>query len=125
MVFQMRGENPPQLGEAESQDLQRDHLRHLEKVWRSGHALVAGPFGVPKEEPMRGIVLFRGDLTEEEVRQLAEADPAVQAGRLRVEVRQWFTGAGMLTFKTVAEVDAEAAAKAPSPTATPAARPPG
>lgn len=99
MVFLIRGEKPPKLSEAESEALQRRHLQHLGEVWKSGHALVAGPFGGGADDPMRGIVLFRGDIAEAEVRRLAEADPAVQAGRLRVEVRQWYTGAGMLTFQ--------------------------
>jgi hypothetical protein len=47
---------------------------------------------------MRGIVLYPGEMTEEEVRALAEDDPAVRAGRLRVDLRKWWTGAGAVTF---------------------------
>ena len=99
MVFLERGDNPPELSEEASADLQRQHLAHLGKVWKEGDSLVAGPFGVPPEEPLRGIVLYRGDLEREKVVELTEADPAVKAGRLKVRVFQWYTGAGMLTFQ--------------------------
>ena len=98
MVFLLRGEDPPQLDEEASADLQRRHLAHLSKVYREGYSLVAGPFEVPVDEPMRGIVLYRGDLEEERVVELASADPAVQAGRLKVRVVKWWTGAGALSF---------------------------
>ena len=98
MVFLLRGDDPPQLDEEASADLQRRHLAHLSKVYREGYSLVAGPFEVPVDEPMRGIVLYRGDLEEERVVELASADPAVQAGRLKVRVVRWWTGAGALSF---------------------------
>ena len=99
MVFLERGENPPKLEAEAAADLQRQHLGHLGKVWQEGYALVAGPFEVSAEEPMRGIVLFRGDLEREKVVELASADPAVQAGLLQVRVFKWWTGADMLEFK--------------------------
>jgi uncharacterized protein len=99
MVFLLRGDHPPDLDEEASAELQRRHLAHLSKVYREGYALVAGPFEVPEDEPMRGIVLYRGDLEREQVIGLAEADPAVQAGRLKVEARKWWTAAGIMTFK--------------------------
>lgn len=98
MVFLMRGDNPPDLDEKASRELQASHLEHLDRLWQDGYALIAGPFGGGAEDPMRGIVLFRGDLDIETVRELASADPAVKAGRLKVVVRPWYTGAGYLAF---------------------------
>lgn len=98
MVFLMRGDNPPELDEKASGELQAAHLAHLDRLWQDGYALIAGPFGGDATDPMRGIVLFRGDLDMEKVRELASADPAVQAGRLKVVVRPWYTGAGYLAF---------------------------
>jgi len=106
MVFLIRGDHPPELSEEAGAELQKQHLGHLSKVWRSGHALVAGPFEVPAEDALRGIVLYRGDLDEDEVRELAEADPAVQAGRLKVEIRRWWTGGGVLRFRNAEELEA-------------------
>ena len=98
MVFLERGDDPPELDEAASTALQRQHLAHLSKVQREGYALVAGPFEVPENEPLRGIVLYRGDLEKERVVELASADPAVRAGRLKVRVMKWWTRAGAISF---------------------------
>lgn len=98
MVFLMRGDQPPALDEKAASELQASHLAHLDRLWREGFALIAGPFGGDKDDPLRGIVLFRGDLDIEKVRELASADPAVEAGRLKVDVRPWYTGAGYLAF---------------------------
>ena len=98
MVFLYRGDNPPQLDEASAAELQEAHLKHMEQLWLDGYALVAGPFGGGPDDPLRGIVLFRGDLDIEKVRELGSRDPAVKAGRLKVEVRPWYTGAGYLAF---------------------------
>lgn len=97
MVFLERGDDPPQLEEEASAELQRQHLAHLGKVWNEGYALVAGPFDGGDE--LRGIVLYRGDLERDEVMELAGADPAVQAGSLKVRALKWYTPGGLLDFK--------------------------
>jgi uncharacterized protein YciI len=67
--------------------LQRAHLRHLFGLRNEGRLLLNGP--VLDDSELVGIAIFAGaDL--EEVRALAEADPSVRAGRLRVDVRPWF-----------------------------------
>lgn len=48
---------------------------------------------------MRGIVLPRGDLSEERARELAMMDPRVKAGQLQAAIRPWFAAAGMLVFR--------------------------
>ena len=103
LVFLIRGDDPPQLDEEASAELQRRHLAHLSRVHREGYSLAAGPFEVPADEPMRGIVLFRGDLAEERVVELASADPAVEAGRLKVRVMKWWTPAGAIRFPAAAD----------------------
>lgn len=98
MVFLERGDDPPELDEEASMELQRGHRGHLSKVHRDGYSLVAGPFEVGENEPLRGIVLYRGDLERDEVVRLASADPAVEAGRLKVRVLKWWTPGGALSF---------------------------
>ncbi|MEM6456468.1 MAG: hypothetical protein AAF772_15360, partial [Acidobacteriota bacterium] len=98
MVFLMRAANPPALDADAASDLQRRHLLHLRDLYDRGLSLVAGPFSAEADEPMRGIVLFPGHFSVDDVRRHAEADPAVQAGRLRVEVRTWWTPAGQVRW---------------------------
>lgn len=98
MVFLIRGDNPPKLDEETNALNMRQHLGHLNWLWEEGYALVAGPFGGEPDDPMRGIVLLRGDLTEVQARELAERDPRVKIGLLKVDIRPWYTDAGALAF---------------------------
>lgn len=103
MVFLVRPEAPKDHGKERNAELQREHLAHLTWLWEEGYALIAGPFGGKPEDPLRGIVLLRGDLEEERARELAEMDPRVKAGQLEVEIRDWYTGAGYMVFPKTPE----------------------
>lgn len=103
MVFLMRPDAPQDHGEVRNKELQAEHLAHLGRLWEEGYALVAGPFGGKPEDPMRGIVLLRGDLDEARARELAEMDPRVKAGQLEVDLRAWYTGAGYMEFPKTPE----------------------
>jgi uncharacterized protein YciI len=85
-----------------TEELQKQHIGHLVAMARAGKMVVAGPLGDQKDETMRGICLYRTSL--DEARALAEQDPAVKAGRLRVEVMTWFTEKGAMTFPIAAEM---------------------
>jgi uncharacterized protein len=98
LVFLKSGANAEKFEPADLEKLQAAHLAHLSKMWHEGYALIAGPFDPPKGSDLRGMVIYRGDLSEDKVRQLAENDPAVKAGRLRVEVIKWFVEKGYLLF---------------------------
>lgn len=79
----------------EVEALQAQHLGYLDAMKQAGHLVVAGPLSESVNPDMRGVCLYRtGSL--EEARALAEADPAVQAGRLRVDVMTWWTEPGAL-----------------------------
>ncbi|MEM1011307.1 MAG: YciI family protein [Planctomycetota bacterium] len=99
-VLLAAAEEPPEVTRAEAGQLQRQHLGHLRKMAEAGHILVAGPFMDRFDQQWRGLVLYRGDLSIDEVRELAEADPSVQAGLMRVEVMTWVTEAGAMEFPT-------------------------
>ncbi|HLT30279.1 MAG TPA: YciI family protein [Myxococcaceae bacterium] len=77
--------------------LQKAHLAHLTRMAEEGHMVAAGPFGDQDDETLRGLCLYRVGSVDE-ARALAEADPMVQAGRLRVEVMTWSTEAGYVVF---------------------------
>lgn len=71
--------------------IQKEHLAHLTKMAEEGKMVIAGPF--LDEGNTRGICIYSvGSL--EEAKKLAEADPAVKAGRLVVEVRPWMSQKG-------------------------------
>lgn len=97
VVFLKRGPERSQ-NEEEQQKLQMAHLTHLTKLVKSGKAHVAGPLEAGPEQEILGFIFFPGDLEESDVRASAEADPAVKAGRLIVDVVKWWTPKGVVTF---------------------------
>jgi uncharacterized protein len=74
-------------GEAEADRLQQEHLRHLFMLRNEGKLLLNGP--VLDDGDLIGIAIYAGQ-DHDAVRALAEADPSVKAGRLRVDVRPLF-----------------------------------
>jgi len=105
LVLLKRPAEPTKYPEEKLQEIQAAHLGHLMKMAREGHLVVAGPFGDQEDERLRGLALYRVGSVEE-ARRLAEADPAVQAGRLEVEVMTWYTQKGALTFPVAEELSA-------------------
>lgn len=77
--------------EATADRIQREHLAHLFELEASGKLRLFGP--VRDAGDLRGIGVLTVATLEEAEALMAE-DPAVVAGRLRVEVRPWFTRPG-------------------------------
>lgn len=90
MVFLKSGPERSQSKE-EATELQEKHLAYLQKMAEEGKTSITGPMGSDGE--IRGIVIYN-TATAEEARSLAEGDPAVQAGRLTVEVHPWWAAKG-------------------------------
>lgn len=77
----------------ETRKIQDGHMAHMRKTHEAGKLIVAGPIG--DDGDLRGILVYRtGSL--EEAKTLAEADPAVVAGRLKVELHPWLVQKGVL-----------------------------
>ena len=72
----------------DQEKIQTAHLKHLESMYKKGILLIAGPMGDNGE--LRGIVVLKVN-SMEEAKALVEADPAVKAGRLRVELHPWMS----------------------------------
>ena len=82
-----RGEKwAPQVTE-EVMELQKAHLANIGRLAEEGKMVLAGPFGDGGE--MRGLFFFDVK-TMEEAQELVNTDPAVKAGRLRVELHPWW-----------------------------------
>jgi uncharacterized protein YciI len=77
---------------AETKKIQEEHLANIQRMAESGKLVVAGPFTDDGE--LRGIFVFQG-VTREEAEQLCANDPAVKAGRLRIELHPWYAAKGI------------------------------
>lgn len=71
--------------------IQKAHMENINSMAASGKLNIAGPF--LDDGDLRGVFVFDSS-SEEEVRKLVEADPAVKSGRLAYEIHPWMTQKG-------------------------------
>jgi uncharacterized protein YciI len=77
----------------EREKLQAAHMANINRLAAAGKLLIAGPF--MDDGDWRGIFIYKC-ATIEEAKELAASDPAVQAGRLVVEIHPWLTMKGTI-----------------------------
>jgi len=87
-----RGPNWTAAVTPEAEAIQRAHLANIRQMAESGKLVLAGPF--TDESDLLGIFVFQG-VTREEAARLCANDPAVKAGRLRVELHPWYAAKGI------------------------------
>jgi uncharacterized protein YciI len=90
--FLVRGPRWSTGSKPELEKLQEEHLAHVRMMAEVGKLIVAGPF--PDGGRIRGMSIFRA-VSVDEVKVLAEADPAVVSGRLRYEWHPWYSMKGI------------------------------
>ena len=86
LVFLMRGDKWTPQVTPETEDIQKRHLANINKLHSEGKLLLAGPF--TDNGVLRGIFVLKANSLEE-AKQYCATDPAVQAGRLIVDVLPW------------------------------------
>lgn len=89
MAFLKSGPNQD-MDSARAAELQRAHLDNIFRLADEGKLVLAGPFLDGGE--LRGVYVFNVE-TVEEAKALTETDPAVQAGRLTMELHPWYGSA--------------------------------
>lgn len=99
MAFLKAGPNRDQSAE-EARDLQSAHLANIRRLGEKGKLALAGPF--LDDGAVRGIYIFNVQ-TVEEARALTETDPAIQAGRLVMELHPWYGSAALLKVNEIHE----------------------
>jgi uncharacterized protein len=90
LVFLKKGPNRSQ-DSATAAKIQEGHMTHLEKMYKEGKMDLAGP--MMNDGDLRGICVYNV-ASEEEVKKLTAMDPAVQSGRLIVEIHPWYAARG-------------------------------
>lgn len=92
MAFLKRGPNRSQ-DSAEAARMQRAHLDNIGRLAEEGKLVLAGPF--LDNGDLRGIYIFNVK-TVDEAKTLTETDPAIQQGRLIMELMPWYGSAGLM-----------------------------
>jgi len=76
---------------AATDSIQALHMAHLGRMYEEGYADISGPFG--DDGDIRGITIYNVP-TLQMADSLANLDPAVQAGRLAIEMHPWWAAKG-------------------------------
>lgn len=99
MAFLKAGPNRSQ-DSTTAANLQRAHLDNIKRLAKEGKLVLAGPF--LDDGPVRGIYIFNV-ATVEEAEALTNSDPAIQAGRLVMELHPWYGSAAMMQINTLSK----------------------
>jgi uncharacterized protein len=96
IVFLVRPPDAPGFTDAELDRLQAEHLTFLRDLARRGVLVANGPLLDSTDARLRGISIYA--LPVEEAVVVAQQDPMVRAGRLRIDGARWLTTAGTASF---------------------------
>jgi uncharacterized protein YciI len=96
VVVLRRPDDPPEMSQADLDDLQARHLSYRGELARQGVLVANGPFDAQSDPSYRGMSVFACDRAE--AARLSDADPSVEAGRLVYDVMDWWVRAGAVTF---------------------------
>ena len=92
-TFLTRGEKWTADKTPATEEIQKGHMANINRLAEMKKLIAAGPFG--DDGQLRGIFVFRvGSL--DEAKTLTATDPAVQAGRLVMDIHQWLVPDGIL-----------------------------
>jgi len=88
-----RPPNAPEYSEAKLQEIQAGHMANIQRMAQAGALVIAGPMA--DDGALRGVFVFRaGD--PERIREMVAQDPAIEAGRLGMELYPWNVPKGSL-----------------------------
>jgi len=90
LVLLRRPDSAPDYPEEELERIQREHLAYLAQLRAAGHIVTNGPVDEQPDPSLRGLAFYRTG-------SLAEADPAVRAGRLVAEIMTWYCPPGTMS----------------------------
>ena len=93
LAFLTRGEKWTPEKTPATEEIQKGHMANINRLAEMKKLVAAGPFG--DDGQLRGIFVFRV-ASLDEAKALTASDPAVQAGRLAMDIHQWMVPDGVL-----------------------------
>ena len=97
LVMLLKGPNRTH-DKATAARIQTAHLANIDRLWKEGKVIMAGPMGYKYDADLRGIFIMdaKDSVT---AASYVKTDSAVITGRLRFELHPWWTQKGTYTFK--------------------------
>ncbi|TFV93141.1 hypothetical protein E4S40_12815 [Algoriphagus kandeliae] len=92
IAFLYRGDRVNEYSAEERAKLQQGHLANINKLAEEGKMVLAGPFF--GNEDLRGLFFFNVESLEE-AQKLTESDPSIQAGVLKMVLKEWYGSAAL------------------------------
>lgn len=100
IAFLYRGDKVSEYSEEERNKLQEGHMANINRMAEEGKLVMAGPFF--GNEDLRGLYFFAVSSIEE-AKALTETDPSIQAGVLKMELKEWYGSAALMLMKDLHE----------------------
>lgn len=98
IAFLFAGDRVSEYNPEERTEIQKGHMANITKLAEMDKLILAGPFF--GNDTMRGIFVFDVD-SKEEAEKLTNTDPAVIAGVLRMELKEWYGSAALMMIPEI------------------------
>lgn len=92
IAFLYRGDRIAEYSAEERAEFQKGHLANITRLANEGKLVLAGPFF--GNEELRGLFFFNVESIEE-AEKLTATDPSIQAGILRMDMKEWYGSAAL------------------------------
>ncbi|EAZ79589.2 YciI family protein [Algoriphagus machipongonensis] len=93
IAFLYRGDKVADYSDEERSKLQQGHMANINRMAEDGKLVMAGPFF--GNEDLRGLYIFDVQSIEE-AKSLTETDPSIQAGVLKMDLKEWYGSAALM-----------------------------
>jgi len=93
IAFLYRGDRVSEYSEQQRTDIQAGHMENINRLAEEGLLVMAGPFF--GNEDLRGLFIFAVKSLEE-AETLTATDPAIKAGVLKMELKEWYGSAALM-----------------------------
>jgi uncharacterized protein YciI len=98
MAFLLRGDRISEYTPEQRSEIQAGHMANIGKMAEMGKLVLAGPFF--GNEDLRGIYVFDVQSIDE-AKALTETDPAIKAGVLKMDLKEWYGSAALMMVNEI------------------------
>lgn len=104
IAFLHRGDRVSEYTEEQRSEIQGSHMANINRMAGAGKLVMAGPFFGNDE--LRGLYIFAVESLEE-AEELTASDPAIQAGVLKMDLKEWYGSAALMLMNELHKKVAE------------------